>query len=177
MLGFQKVFLKSCSKSRDFNDLLFFRGFALLLSPGEFKTWKTNQIRKSDFRIWFVFQVLNYPGLSSRANPLKNSRSFKSRDLEQLFRKTFWNPSIERKVTACAILLCGRGGTYNSRRIQVSNFTNRLTCFSGVVFLCTPDTELFVPWRITFNFKRSRRDPHESDVLKAKKEAGPEIWQ
>ena len=74
----------SCSKSRDLAGWLLFRGFALLLSPGELKTWKTNEIRKSDFRISFVFQVFNSPGLGGRANPLKNSRSLKSRDLEQL---------------------------------------------------------------------------------------------
>ena len=70
---------------------------------------------------FFVFQVFKSPGLSSRANPLKSSLRARSRDLEQLFKKTFWNPSTERKVTACANLLCGRGGTYNSHRIDLRN--------------------------------------------------------
>ena len=103
--------------------MIFYPGYFL---GGLLCYWAQDNLKPEKQKIsilrFFVFQVFKSPGLSSRANPLKSSLRARSRDLEQLFKKTFWNPSTERKVTAWANLLCGRGGgTYNSHRIDLRN--------------------------------------------------------
>ena len=73
---------------------MLFRGFAVLLSPGEVDVQKTKNL----ILMFFVFQISTSPGLGSRANPIENTDPFKSTFLEQLLKRVFIGSTTTDKV-------------------------------------------------------------------------------
>ena len=94
VIGSINTLLKSCSKNVEFTSSMLFRGFAVLLSPGEVDVQKT----KNSILMFFVFQISTSPGLGSSPYPIKNTDSFKSTILEQLLKRVFIGPTTTGKV-------------------------------------------------------------------------------